>query len=261
MLALLTEVLREVERQAPGITIELLPAEPALMGQLLDRGDLDFHFAGENLLLPDHPRTLAFSDDFVCVVWTGNERVRKNLTLKTYLSLGHAITRYGLDRRPGFEQFTLERLGIERRVEVTCTTPALLGPLGVGTHRNPTMPSRAPVEPARVLPIRLVPPPPAFPPLGLFPLQPSPLPPTPHNDRNTARLRTPDRPRQHPRTRPKLFLPNAEKARVAIRNVRRDGIDALKADETKKEISEDDRKRGETEVQKVTDDMIKDWLL
>ena len=35
-------------------------------------------------------------------------------------------------------------------------------------------------------------------------------------------------------------------------------MDALKADETKKEISEDDRKRGETEVQKLTDDIIKE---
>ena len=49
----------------------------------------------------------------------------------------------------------------------------------------------------------------------------------------------------------------AEKARIAIRNVRRDGIDNLKADETKKEISEDERKRGETEVQKLTDEQIK----
>jgi ribosome recycling factor len=48
------------------------------------------------------------------------------------------------------------------------------------------------------------------------------------------------------------------KARVAIRNVRRDGMDdALKADENKKEISEDERKRGEAEVQKLTDEMIK----
>jgi DNA-binding transcriptional LysR family regulator len=81
--------------------------------------------------------------------------------------LGHAITRYGLDRRPGFEQFTLERLGIERRVEVTCTTPALLGPLVVGTHRIATMPSRLALEQARVLPIRLVPPPLALPPLEI----------------------------------------------------------------------------------------------
>jgi ribosome recycling factor len=39
--------------------------------------------------------------------------------------------------------------------------------------------------------------------------------------------------------------------------VRRDGNEALKDDEKKKEISEDDRKRGEDEVQKLTDRMIK----
>jgi ribosome recycling factor len=43
----------------------------------------------------------------------------------------------------------------------------------------------------------------------------------------------------------------------AIRNVRRDGMEALKADENKKLISEDERKRAETEVQKLTDEAIK----
>jgi ribosome recycling factor len=55
----------------------------------------------------------------------------------------------------------------------------------------------------------------------------------------------------------KLAGQYAEKAKIAIRNVRRDGNDALKTDENKKVISEDDRKRLETEVQKITDDMIK----
>ena len=50
----------------------------------------------------------------------------------------------------------------------------------------------------------------------------------------------------------------AETQRIAVRNVRRDGMDNLKADENKKEISEDDRKRGETEVQKLTDEVIKE---
>jgi ribosome recycling factor len=48
----------------------------------------------------------------------------------------------------------------------------------------------------------------------------------------------------------------AEQARIAVRNVRRDGMDNLKADENKKEISEDERKRAETEVQKLTDSTI-----
>ena len=43
-----------------------------------------------------------------------------------------------------------------------------------------------------------------------------------------------------------------------MRNVRRDGMDNLKADEKKGEISEDERKRLETEVQKLTDSTIAD---
>jgi ribosome recycling factor len=56
----------------------------------------------------------------------------------------------------------------------------------------------------------------------------------------------------------KLAGQYAEKARIAVRNVRRDGMDALKIDEKKSEISEDDRKKRETEVQKLTDSTIAD---
>jgi len=79
----------------------------------------------------------------------------------------------------------------------------------------------------------------------------------PINDGNTLRLPIPDLTEERRKELAKLAGSYAEKARVAIRNVRRDGIENLKADEKKKEISEDERKRGETEVQKLTDDMIK----
>ncbi|MFC0589021.1 ribosome recycling factor [Novosphingobium aquiterrae] len=80
----------------------------------------------------------------------------------------------------------------------------------------------------------------------------------PINDGNNIRLPIPDLTEERRKELAKLAHQYAEKARIAIRNVRRDGIDNLKADETKKEISEDDRKRGEAEVQKLTDEMIKD---
>ena len=56
----------------------------------------------------------------------------------------------------------------------------------------------------------------------------------------------------------KLVGQYAEKARIAVRNVRRDGMEHLKQDEKKHLISEDERKRLETEVQKLTDDTIKE---
>jgi ribosome recycling factor len=79
----------------------------------------------------------------------------------------------------------------------------------------------------------------------------------PINDGNNIRLPIPDLTEDRRKELAKLAQSYAEKARIAIRNVRRDGIDALKADEAKKEISEDERKRGETEVQKLTDEQIK----
>ncbi|MFT4055038.1 MAG: ribosome recycling factor [Novosphingobium sp.] len=79
----------------------------------------------------------------------------------------------------------------------------------------------------------------------------------PINDGNTLRLPIPDLTEERRKELAKLASSYAEKARVAVRNVRRDGIENLKADEKKKEISEDDRKRGETEVQKLTDEMVK----
>ena len=79
----------------------------------------------------------------------------------------------------------------------------------------------------------------------------------PINDGNTLRLPIPDLTEERRKELAKLASQYAEKARIAIRNVRRDGMDSLKIDENKKEISEDERKRFETELQKVTDEAIK----
>jgi ribosome recycling factor len=79
----------------------------------------------------------------------------------------------------------------------------------------------------------------------------------PITDGQTIRLPIPDLTEERRKELAKLAHQYAEKAKIAVRNVRRDANDALKADENKKEISEDDRKRLETEVQKMTDDQVK----
>lgn len=48
----------------------------------------------------------------------------------------------------------------------------------------------------------------------------------------------------------------AEEARIAIRNIRRTGMDGLKKDEKDGEISEDEMKKSSNDVQQVTDDYI-----
>ena len=79
----------------------------------------------------------------------------------------------------------------------------------------------------------------------------------PISDGTTLRLPIPDLTEERRKDLAKLAGTYAENARIAIRNVRRDGNESLKEDEKKKEISEDERKRGEDEVQKLTDRMIK----
>ena len=77
-------------------------------------------------------------------------------------------------------------------------------------------------------------------------------------DGQTLRLPIPDLTEERRKELAKLASKYAEGARVAVRNVRRDGMDSLKTDEKKGEISEDERKRLETEVQKLTDATIVD---
>ena len=82
--------------------------------------------------------------------------------------------------------------------------------------------------------------------LGLNPMQ----------DGQTLRIPMPDLTEERRKDLAKLAGKYAEGAKIAIRNVRRDGMEALKEDEKKKEISEDERKRFEDEVQKLTDKYV-----
>ena len=75
-------------------------------------------------------------------------------------------------------------------------------------------------------------------------------------DGQNIRLPIPDMTEERRKELAKLAHQYAEKAKIAVRNVRRDGNDALKQDEKKNEISEDERKRLEGDVQKMTDDTI-----
>ena len=80
----------------------------------------------------------------------------------------------------------------------------------------------------------------------------------PITDGQLIRLPIPDLTEERRKELAKLVGQYAEKARIAVRNVRRDGMDHLKQDEKKHDISEDERKRLEHEVQKLTDDTIKE---
>jgi ribosome recycling factor len=56
----------------------------------------------------------------------------------------------------------------------------------------------------------------------------------------------------------KVVRSEGENAKIAIRNLRREANDAVKKLEKDKEVSEDDQKRSEADIQKLTDRYIAD---
>ena len=80
----------------------------------------------------------------------------------------------------------------------------------------------------------------------------------PQTEGNVIRLRMPDLTQDRRKELVKVAHGYAEKARVAARNVRRDGMDQLKALEKAKLISEDEHKDKADETQKMTDQIMKD---
>jgi ribosome recycling factor len=79
---------------------------------------------------------------------------------------------------------------------------------------------------------------------------------SPATEGQVIRLRIPELNEERRKELVKVAHKYAEAARVAVRHVRRDGLDLLKKLEKDHKISEDDGKRSSGEVQKATDAMI-----
>lgn len=81
---------------------------------------------------------------------------------------------------------------------------------------------------------------------------------TPINDGKVIRLNLPLLTEDRRREISKFVNSRLEEARVAVRNVRRDAIKDMREFENEKLISEDDLKRGEGDIQKLTDKIVEE---
>ena len=80
----------------------------------------------------------------------------------------------------------------------------------------------------------------------------------PQNDGRMIRLVFPPLTEERRRDLVKQTKKYGEEAKVAIRNIRRDAIDKFKKQQKSSEITEDDYKIAEKDIQKLTDDFIKE---
>jgi len=79
----------------------------------------------------------------------------------------------------------------------------------------------------------------------------------PANDGKSLRLLFPQLTQERRKELTKLIAKYAEGGKVAIRNIRRDAVDKFKKMQKAGEMTEDDLKIAEKDIQKLTDEMIK----
>ncbi|MDJ0843820.1 ribosome recycling factor [Crocosphaera sp.] len=80
---------------------------------------------------------------------------------------------------------------------------------------------------------------------------------TPNNDGNVIRLNIPPLTEERRKELVKLASKMAEEGKVAIRNIRRDAIDDVRKQEKNSDISEDESRGLQDDIQKVTDEFTK----
>jgi DNA-binding transcriptional LysR family regulator len=155
----MTEALPRIEQFAPGIRLEFISNVEGGM-DALDRGEIDLSIVPSIRVGAEHPSELLFEDEFTCVVWAGNTRVKSALSLDDYLAMGHIVVRFGKHQElTTFDEWFMERLGHERRVEIVTTAFNLVPQLLVGTHRIATLHRRLAMFYKRYLPLKLIKPP------------------------------------------------------------------------------------------------------
>ncbi len=78
----------------------------------------------------------------------------------------------------------------------------------------------------------------------------------PNNDGTVIRLPIPPLTQERRRDLVKVLKRKVEDGKVAVRNVRRDSIEQLRAMEKNKQISQDENRRAQDQIQKVTDSFV-----
>ncbi len=160
---LLAEALPRIEQSAPGIRFDFISNMEGGF-EALDRGEIDLSISPSIRLSQEHPSEPLFQDDFICVLWSGNNRVKSAISLDEYLDMGHVVVRFGKNQElTTFDEWFLERYGHERRVEIVTTAFNLVPHLLVGTSRIATLHRRLALSYQRYLPLKVIKPPFAIP--------------------------------------------------------------------------------------------------
>lgn len=150
---IVSEVIRQAAKLAPGVTFELAPTDRMATEQL-ERGEVDLFLTISSHMDKGHPQETLFDDEHAVIAWSQG-KYGKNLTAEDFLGAGHAVAYFGPERYPAFTETYFVQQGIDRRIEVRLPTFASLPEAVIGTDRLATMYRRHAEYFERFLPIKI----------------------------------------------------------------------------------------------------------
>jgi LysR family transcriptional regulator, nod-box dependent transcriptional activator len=166
VLLLIGPLVRRLSAQAPGVTIQIRPRSPDPARMLRD-GDADLVIEPTEIM--QEAASLAsqrlFTDRWLCCVWEGNSQVGDELSLQTYLQLGHVVYSTAAHLPNATVDTYLARAALPRRVEFIVESFLLAPTLLQGTDLITMVLARAVPLLRRTADIRVLEPPLPVPPL------------------------------------------------------------------------------------------------
>jgi LysR family transcriptional regulator, nod-box dependent transcriptional activator len=165
VLLLIRPLVRRLAAEAPGVTIQIRPRSPDPSRMLRDgAADLVIEPAaimGDASL----PAQRLFTDRWLCCVWEGNGRVGDELSMETYLQLGHVVYSMGAGLPAAAVDTYLAQAALPRRVEFIVESFLLAPALLEGTDLITLVLERAVPLLRRTAAIRVLDPPLPLPPI------------------------------------------------------------------------------------------------
>lgn len=157
---LLQPLLARLEREAPGVRIEITTPTPEAIPQL-ERGEIDFVLTPEQFASNAHPRQLLFEENHVVVGCRDNPLFDEPLTPERFFEQGQVIM--GVGHSQGFAEREMGELNRKRRIEVVCSSFLAVPWMLPGTRRIALMHERLAQLMITKLPLKIVPLPFEFP--------------------------------------------------------------------------------------------------
>jgi DNA-binding transcriptional LysR family regulator len=153
---LLPRLLARLEREAPGIELQIRAWPHHRVSPELDRGDADLMLGFYSDLPPRHFDQVLFEDRFVCAVRKGHPRVKGKLSLSSYLELSHVLVSHDREARGVVDEALGER-GLERRIGLRVSHFLLVPPILAETNYVAALSELIARPFARRLPLQVLP--------------------------------------------------------------------------------------------------------